>query len=60
MTWHPSHPGGVITCDHPGCTRERRNYCTPTERDQWQAVHVGGPLDGHTRDYCPEHKEPKP
>lgn len=48
-----------MTCDHPGCTRERRNYCAPGDRDLWQEVHVGGPLDGFTYDYCPEHK-PKP
>ena len=56
MTWHEDHPGGVMRCDHPGCTRTRRNYCPPTEREAWQAVHVGTRLDGWTRDYCPEHR----
>lgn len=54
MTWTPNHPGGVIQCDQPGCTRTHRNYCTPEERDGWRAAQEvrTGPF---VRDYCPEH-----
>ena len=55
MTWRPEHPGGRIQCDAPGCTRTRRNYCPPTESEQWSAHQVGTTV----HDLCPEHRERK-
>lgn len=52
MTWYPDHPGGIMKCDAPGCTRKRRNYCTPTEREKWAAFQVGNAVI----DLCPAHK----
>ena len=55
MTWHPSHPGGMVTCDADGCTRTRRMYCTPTERDGWKAELIRTTV----RDRCPNHSSPE-
>ena len=51
MSWQPDHPGGIITCDVTGCMRTRRYYCTPAERDEWDASMVGASV----RDLCPNH-----
>ena len=52
MTWHEEHPGGIIACDAPGCTRTRRNYCSPTERELWVAYQRGNVV----LDLCPAHR----
>ena len=52
MTWRTNHPGGEMTCDAPGCKRVRRNYCSPSERDEWVAFQGGDDV----LDLCPEHR----
>lgn len=56
MTWAEDHPGGVITCDAPGCTRTRRAYCAPSEREQWEARDTGY----RVTDLCPTHSDNPP
>lgn len=53
MTWTEAHPGGIMTCDAPGCTRTRRNYCPPAEREQWLAFQEGD----WVKDLCPIHRD---
>lgn len=52
MSLHHDHPGGIIACDATACTRTRRNYCPPAERDDWVAFQEGNAV----LDLCPVHR----
>jgi hypothetical protein len=42
-------------CDWPGCSRTRRYYCQPKERDEWISF-LAPSMPHAVLDLCPTHR----